>query len=373
MENKRVFNCLLTLFTVFVLLLNCVGCNSDEDGSSRKKKSNKSSEIQISDKVDPSGEKEKRFRMSAVSKLKAETVDYYYSKDMNYTCFFACVDGRYGTMDDKGIMIADPIFEKPYFSMAYYCESEKPDVSIFKWVLWCNNGEEIIVFNKDGGLIACQQIPTGFVGTASVYWMSGKPVMAVDNMEPGTSECSFEAYYDNETYLFKNAAYMNYPGAEKSKIIPIREVTSFTKVDNMESEEYEPVYKSEKYGLFSFDTNKMITGFIYDECKGPIDGVFAVRKGNKWGYVTESGKKLTDLVYDVANVHVDEYDAQYNYNEMYLPVNGYIVTVKNGKYGMIDTLGKTVLENRYGYISQVSGNGVFFMLDGDVWSRCVMK
>ncbi len=370
MNKKSVIQRILAALTVFALILCAGGCGSVDNS---KEKSSKASQTESGGKTDTSSEAEKPFTSAEISDLKAEKIDYYYSADMDYSCFVACVDGRYGTMDDKGIMIADPIFEKPYFSMAYYCESEKPDVSIFKWVLWCNNGEEIIVFNKDGGLIACQQIPTGFVGTASVYWMSGKPVMAVDNMEPGTSECSFETYYDNETYLFKNAAYMNYPGAEKSKIIPIREVTSFTKVDNMESEEYEPVYKSEKYGLFSFDTNKMITDFIYDECVGPIDGVFAVRKGDKWGYVTETGKELTGFVYDAANVRVEEYDKIYKYNEMYLPVNGYIVTVRDGKYGMIDTDGKTVLENRYGYISQVSGNGVFFMLDGDVWSRCVMK
>ena len=166
---------------------------------------------------------------------------------------------------------------------------------------------------------------------------------------------------------------MNYSGGVKPKVIAIREVTSFKKEDNMGNEEYVPVFKSDKYGLFSFDKNEMLTDFIYDECVGPIDGVFAVRKGDKWGYGTETGKERTGFVDDAANGRVEEYDKIYKYNEMYLPVNGYIVTVKDGKYGMIDTDGKTVLENRYGYISQVSGNGVFFMLDGDVWSRCVMK
>ncbi len=370
MNKKSVILRILAALTVFALILCAGGCGSVDN---TEEKSSKASQTESGGKTDTSSEAEKPFTSAEISDLKAEKIDYYYSADMDYSCFVACVDGKYGTMDDKGVMIADPVLQKPYFSMVYYSEDAKPDESILKWVLWCENGDGMILLNRDGGLKDCHQIPTGFPGENNVYWMSGKPVLVPYGVEPGTVECTLDAYYDYEAYFFRNTAYMNYSGGVKPKVIAIREVTSFKKEDNMGNEEYVPVFKSEKYGLFSFDKNEMLTDFIYDECVGPIDGVFAVRKGDKWGYVTESGKKLTDLVYDVANVHVDEYDAQYNYNEMYLPVNGYIVTVKNGKYGMIDTDGKTVLENRYGYISQVSGNGVFFMLEGGVWNRCVMK
>ena len=377
MNKKRIVLCLTAFLTVLAMLICCVGCESEEDSGTRKK-SSKTSQIETSDetKSDTSSEKEELFTRKKVSGLKAEKIDYYYSADMPYTCFVNCIDGRYGTMDDKGIMIADPIFEKPYFTICYYAESLTSGDSQFKCVLWCNNGnngEDIIVFSEDGGLLECKLIPFGIEDSATVYWLNGKPVMILGGGSTGIVECTREEYYKYGTNVYNSAAYMNHPGAGQSRIIPIQEISDLAKDDSTGDTYYSPVLKSEKYGLFDFDKNKMLTDFIYDECKGPIDGVFAVRKGDKWGYVTEEGKKLTGLVYDVANVHVSEYDPSYKNNEMYLPVNGYIVTVKDGKYGMIDKGGKTVLENKYGYISQVSGSGVFFVLDDGEWNRCVMK
>lgn len=370
MNKKSVILRILAALTVFALILCAGGCGSVDNS---EEKSSKASQTESGGKTDTSSEAEKPFTSAEISDLKAEKIDYYYSADMDYSCFVACVDGKYGTMDDKGVMIADPVLPKPYFTVNYYSEVSKPDDSQYKCVLWCNNGEGMIVFAEDGGLLECQQIPMGIEDDATVYWMNSKPVMVLSGGDIGIVECSREEYYKYGTNVYNSKAYMNHPGVIESKIIPVREISDLKRDDSTGNTYYSPVFKSDKYGLFSFDKNEMLTDFIYDECVGPIDGVFAVRKGDKWGYVTETGEKLTGLVYDVANVRVNEYDSSYKYNEMYLPVNGYIVTVRDGKYGMIDTDGKTVLENRYGYISQVSGNGVFFMLDGDVWSRCVMK
>lgn len=371
MNKKSIILRILTALTVLALLLSGVGCGSDDSG---KKSSKKKDNEDVSTVESNTGNEEKKlFTKTEVPALNADTVDYYYSADMNYTCFLACVDGRYGTMDDKGVMISETIFEKPYFTINYYSEVSKPDDSQFKCVLWCDNGEGIIVFDRDGGLLGCQQIPTGIEGGATVYWMNGKPVMVLNGGETGIVDCSREEYYSYESNVYNSAAYMNYPGIIESKIIAIREISDLAEDDSTGDTYYSPVFKSEKYGLFSFDKNEMITGFIYDECVGPIDGLFAVRQGDKWGYVTEKGKAITDFVYDVANVRVNEYDSSYKYNEMYLPVNGYVVTSKSGKYGMIDESGKTVLENKFDYVSQVNGDGVFFVLKGKKWYRCEMN
>ena len=131
-------------------------------------------------------------------------------------------------------------------------------------------------------------------------------------------------------------------------IIPVKKINGrYEKInDNDEyigEEKWEEEDKS-KYALWKDD--ELITKFTYDECGSENDGLIAVKRNGKWGYVNEKGKIIIPLKYDASwdKYYVDNSDltgAQKEY--CYAASEGYVTLVKNNKWEMRTTDNKLVI------------------------------
>lgn len=127
-----------------------------------------------------------------------------------------------------------------------------------------------------------------------------------------------------------------------------------------------PVVDQERYGLLDVDTGAMVTEFVYesfDATNGFCDGLLAMKKDGKWGYVDTKGNTVLDFVYDPC-----ETDAFGSYERMNPVTNGYVTVCKDGKWGLVDKTGKVILETAYAGISQVNPEGMFWIKGDSSWS-----
>ncbi len=83
------------------------------------------------------------------------------------------------------------------------------------------------------------------------------------------------------------------------------------------------------------------------------DGVMAVMKNDKVGYINTQGKLVVPTVYDNLIDPDDKYDETWSNDAS----EGRIVVAKNGKYGIIDTSNKVVMPftSKYSFIDGVKG------------------
>lgn len=131
-------------------------------------------------------------------------------------------------------------------------------------------------------------------------------------------------------------------------IIPVKKINGrFENVnDNDEyigEEKWEEDAKS-KYALWK--DSELITKFTYDECGSESEGLIAVKKNGKWGYVNEKGNIIIPLKYDASweQYYVDNSDLTGEQKEYcYAASGGYITLVKNGKWEMRTTDNKLVI------------------------------
>ena len=78
----------------------------------------------------------------------------------------------------------------------------------------------------------------------------------------------------------------------------------------------------------------------YDSVSWTVsDGVLAVMKNDKVGYVSTQGKLVVPTIYDNLIDPDDKYDETWSNDAS----EGRIVVAKNGKYGIIDTSNKVIL------------------------------
>ncbi len=56
--------------------------------------------------------------------------------------------------------------------------------------------------------------------------------------------------------------------------------------------------KDQKYGFYSVDGQRQICAFEYDDYLPFVEGLAAVKKDDKWAYMDEEGKLLTDFIWD---------------------------------------------------------------------------
>lgn len=110
--------------------------------------------------------------------------------------------------------------------------------------------------------------------------------------------------------------------------------------------------KDGKYGLINLE-GKEITRPIYDEIDSlPYkEGELLVKQNEKYGVINIKGNKLVDIEYDT--IAVDEYytdEHRYQYA-------GYIVSIKTQegyRYGYLNNKGKEILKTEYNEISRVT-------------------
>lgn len=164
--------------------------------------------------------------------------------------------------------------------------------------------------------------------------------------------CTYDADYTNETYKTK---VLNSSGTELltnySNIKPIER-------DGINEVSYDKtllIYEQDGlYGLVDFN-GKKITDAEYDDIYA-LDGVeksIVVEKDGLKGIVNSSLESLVvNCEYeDIASLTPNSED------------DGYIVLL-DGLYGIISASGKTILENNYSEIQNVTGNSMYVVDDG---------
>lgn len=153
-------------------------------------------------------------------------------------------------------------------------------------------------------------------------------------------------------------------------IIPVKKINGrYEKInDNDEyigEEKWEEEDKS-KYALWKDD--ELITKFTYDECGSENDGLIAVKRNGKWGYVNEKGKIIIPLKYDASwdKYYVDNSDltgaqkeycyalwkdesliSDFTYDECGSENSGLLAVKKGGKWGYLDKTGKVIIPIKY--------------------------
>lgn len=94
----------------------------------------------------------------------------------------------------------------------------------------------------------------------------------------------------------------------------------------------------------------LMTDFIYDECGSSSEGLMAVKRDGKWGYVNENGDIVIPIEYDASweqyqpNIYrMDEYTGEYE-EFCYAASDGYIPLKKDGAWELRDTEGTLIIE-----------------------------
>lgn len=319
------------------------------------------------------------YTLTAHEDLKADTIDYWASSDMDYSCFILKRNGLYGSIDADGKTVTAPCASN--VGLIWYTLGTHDQYSNKIGLFACNNafvGDEGYMVTSDGQFLPDVQYGFGLGSYAKAYWTDEgvKMITCEDMGEPQVLE-NFE-YYKYVRLNQNNfiGGYQNFVSfADRYTVIPVQCALGFTTKDNYGDTVVIPNLVSEKYGLLDVGPQNMLTDFLYDECTLPIDGVIGVRIGNKVGYRAIYGEMITKVDLAPGNAYEgsawDEETGEYTktYYDLYTPVNGYIVTVKNGKFGLIDSNGKEILENRFEYLSQVGRGGVFWAKENGVWYR----
>ena len=124
-------------------------------------------------------------------------------------------------------------------------------------------------------------------------------------------------------------------------------------------------WKSLQGGYAICKDGQLVTDFIYDKCGSFSDGVFAVCKDGKWGYVDEQGNEVIPMEYD-SSWKKDMEQYYYGNDEeeefCYSASDGYIPLVKGKKWELRDVTGKlTVLPGVFEEIRPV--------YDGKCWVK----
>lgn len=95
------------------------------------------------------------------------------------------------------------------------------------------------------------------------------------------------------------------------------------------------------------------------------DGIFAVLKNDKVGYMNTQGKLVVPTMYDVMADPNDKYDETWSE-----PVaNGRILVAKNGKFGIIDTSNKVIMPftSKYAIVESISEGMAPVMSKASKW------
>lgn len=128
------------------------------------------------------------------------------------------------------------------------------------------------------------------------------------------------------------------------------------KSNNLWYESMLKVQKDGKYGLINLD-GKEILPCEYDEIK-PILGIKNIVltvKDEKQGIVDNTGNIVVKNEYAQITTLTDKYE------------NGFIIKADNGKYGVVGTNGKLVIEAKYDEIKNVYGNKMYVVKEGSSW------
>ncbi len=308
------------------------------------------------------------YSMNGMPDVKADRIQYL-PTDLYQTYFVFQKNGSYGTIDSRGKTISDAKYDNLTYNFSCSIEKYNNIKTVGAYI-----GDKYYVIDNEGTFIPCEWYGWGIESMAEVYWYNDGPVM-FDNWE-GEMTYSAKAYcsYAHCRSILGNSLYFVEP-----RVIAIKELSKYSmKESEFGYMEIEKTFKSDKYALFDVASGKLVTGFDFDETCSDIsvNGVMAVKSDGKWAYITEAGTLITDFVYDAPD-QIEQYDSEgkpHLVDTLYLPVNGCIVTYTiNGGYGLIDTNGETILDNKYQFVSQVNTQGVCWVQSGNSWNVCIIS
>ena len=119
--------------------------------------------------------------------------------------------------------------------------------------------------------------------------------------------------------------------------------------------------ESDKKGVMDGKGN-ILTQCIYEDVFNIKSELIPVKNDGLWGYVDINGVEVIPCIYQATFFEKDYVTPYYPY-----PVVDGRIVVKNqeGKYGVIDTLGNTLIEFEYDYGSPYYDNSVILKKDGE--------
>lgn len=290
------------------------------------------------------------------SGVTADAIRYYKGTE-NYPFFVMEKDGAFYLIDHNGAKTADRSFEEILFGEA---EPYGDRVVLKTWT----SESEMAMITADGRIGEEVAGAFGYGGDDSVtpVWYKGHAAVIYNASDGLIGEYSAAAYKENPPTRCPGTVSLT-----KASVVAVREVLQSRPCETLENAELAVTY-SDKYALMDVESGALITEFVYEfaDRVGFVDGLLAVKKDGKWGYVREDGTAVTAFAYETVS---DESGME----QVYAPVNGYIAVKKDGKFGLIDTDGKTVTEAQYDDVSQVSGDGYFWYKKDGVWSSAKIE
>ena len=86
-----------------------------------------------------------------------------------------------------------------------------------------------------------------------------------------------------------------------------------------------------KYGYLNADASKVVIDFQYDDASSFCNGLAAVKKDGKWGYIDTEGNVVIDFLFDEADYfHDEQAEVSIAYETFIIDKEGTIVGYKGG-------------------------------------------
>lgn len=285
--------------------------------------------------------------------IEADSIQYYNCSESGN---FAVIEknGKYGIIGYDGNLILpikyDRISRGGGYSYDFLLITESQD----SWGSYVDKDGNIAYGYPDGGDVR-----------PSSYWYDGGVVI----FNADSDVMKLEEFLNHEWYsdrgLKTAGLVLDLREWNSDRLFPVQKISGYT---NHNGYYHEPHIDTMQFALMDMNTHKLISDFIYegvDDYNGVSEGLLAVKKDGKWGFVNEEGTVVVDCLYD-------PYESYTSYGEtyefVYTAVNGHIAVLKDGKWGLLDTQGNTVIEASYDGISQVNPDGMFWLKEKGEWS-----
>lgn len=276
-----------------------------------------------------------------LSGIEADSIQYYNCSESGN---FAVIKkgGKYGIIGFDGNILLPVEYDEIYQGRGHDYE-----------YLWACKGESYYIVSKN------LQLEETWGGGGDVdpdaYWYNGQLAvfMPGEGIIGGIEELSWVAIEQRSW--------------KENTVLPIQEMAGIA--ENEWGMKF-PKIENAAFALLDVTTGQLVSDFVYsgfDTGNGFSEGVLAVKKSDKWGFVDTKGNEITDFLYDPYEQNDSYEDAEYKYS-IFTAANGYIAVLKDGKWGLIDIQGNTVVETSYDGISQVNPDGMFWLKENGTWS-----
>ena len=167
--------------------------------------------------------------------------------------------------------------------------------------------------------------------------------------------CTYDVYYDNNTYKTKDLKSKN-----EEIFTDYSQIEAISNYDENNNITYEQnalkVQKDGKYGIIDINGNELLP-CEYDDLYSlkNTDNSIIIEKDEKKGLVDSTGKKVIDTIYKDILPLGDDYKL------------GYIVVDENNNYGVVDCNNQEVLEPQYEDIKSMTDDGKYIVKENENW------